>query len=167
MRRGTKDLPAHGIKSARQCYGVCPAVRSAAQQHGRARWSRQHADTHTMHQLVAISANRCGDLPQCCRAMLACSMRAQHKSDTTVPACTRYYHPHLPSTECPPRPQLLGHQVGDAEDETGRQRGARNVFANYVKVAFSGVLPGANTATATMSTAFVASNQRSWPRLQL
>ena len=99
-------------------------------------------------------------MPPCCRAMLACSMRARHKSDTTVPACTRYYHPHLPSIECPPRPQLLGYQVGDAEDETGRQRGAWNVSANYVKVAFRRVLRGANTATAAMRRrSFVSSRQ--------
>ena len=88
-----------------------------------------------------------------CRAMLTCSMRVQHASDTTASACMRYYHPHLPSIECPPRPQLLGYQVGDAEDETDRQRGAWNVSANYVKVAFRRVLPGANTATAAMSPA--------------
>ena len=72
----------------------------------------------------------------------------------------RYYHPHLPSIECPPRPQLLGYQVGDAEDETGRQRGAWNVSANYVKVAFRRVLRGANTATAAMRRrSFVSSRQ--------
>eukprot|EP00964_Phaeocystis_antarctica_P063860 scaffold38356_cov34-Phaeocystis_antarctica.AAC.3 len=79
--------------------------------------------------------------------MLACIMRAQHASDTTTPACMRYYHTHLPSIECPPRPQLLGHQVGDADDQPNRQRGAWNVPANYMKVAFRCVIPGANTAT--------------------
>jgi hypothetical protein len=69
----------------------------------------------------------------------------------------RYYHPHLPSIECPPRPQLLGYQVGDAEDETDRQRGAWNVSANYVKVAFRRVLPGANTATAATGRCRLAS----------
>ena len=59
--------------------------------------------------------------------MLACSMRAQHASDTTTPACMRYYHTRLPSIECPARPQLLGHQVGEADDETSRQRGVWDV----------------------------------------
>ena len=89
--------------------------------------------------------------------MLACGMRAQHASDTTAPACMRYYHTHLPSIECPARPQLLGHQVGEADDETSRQRGVWDVPANYVKVAFRRDFPGANTATAAMGTG-------SWPR---
>eukprot|EP00964_Phaeocystis_antarctica_P137031 scaffold101517_cov29-Phaeocystis_antarctica.AAC.1 len=62
----------------------------------------------------------------------------------------RYYHTHLPSIECPARPQLLGHQVGETDDETSRQRGVWDVPANYVKVAFRRALPGANTATAAM-----------------
>ena len=36
----------------------------------------------------------------------------------------------------PPREQLLGYQVGDADDETARQRGALDVAAKFMKLTF-------------------------------
>ena len=55
--------------------------------------------THTMHPLWSRSALTVWRaVTPCCHAMLACSMRAQHASDTTAPAlraCANY-HTHLP-----------------------------------------------------------------------
>ena len=61
MRRGIKDLPAHGIKSVSAMAYVRLHYRQLSSMAG-ARWPRQHAHTHTMQQLVEISANRCGEL---------------------------------------------------------------------------------------------------------
>ena len=50
-------------------------------------------------------------------------------------ACANY-HTHLPEIKRPPRQQLLGHQVGDADDETTLQRGAPDVASMYMRVTF-------------------------------
>ena len=55
-------------------------------------------------------------------------MRAQHASNTTARAS---YHTRLPSFKRLAI-ALVGYQVGDADDETSRQRGAWDVPANYV-----------------------------------
>ena len=122
------------------------------------RWSRWSAPT---------GVTRCAAmLPRDAGLQYACTTA----SDTTTPACMRYYHTHLPSIECPARPQLLGHQVGEADDEISRQRGVWDVPANYVKVAFRRDFPGANTATAAMrrrSATFVFSSSGSLPTMRL
>ena len=56
------------------------------------------------------------------------SMRAQHASNTTARA---NYHTRLPSFKRLAI-ALVGYQVGDADDETSRQRGAWDVPTNYV-----------------------------------
>ena len=56
------------------------------------------------------------------------SMRAQHASNTTARAS---YHTRLPSFKRLAI-ALVGYQVGDADDETSRQRGAWDVPTNYV-----------------------------------
>ncbi len=73
-------------------------------------------------------------MPPCCYATLACV----HMVQTTLPrlrACANY-HTHLPLIKRPPREQLLGYQVGDADDETARQRGALDVAAKFMKLTF-------------------------------
>eukprot|EP00964_Phaeocystis_antarctica_P131591 scaffold95522_cov54-Phaeocystis_antarctica.AAC.1 len=50
-------------------------------------------------------------------------------------ACANY-HTNLPEIKRPPRQQLLGHQVGDADDETTFQRGAPDVASKYMRVTF-------------------------------
>ena len=55
-------------------------------------------------------------------------MRAQHASNTTARA---NYHTRLPSFKRLAI-ALVGYQVGDADDETSRQRGAWDVPANCV-----------------------------------
>ena len=88
-------------------------------------------------------------VPPCCHAVLAQSMRAQHASNTTARA---NYHTHLPSFKRPTKQpsHLVGHRVGDADDENSRQRGAWDVPANYVKVAFNVSSLERPTETATM-----------------
>ena len=65
--------------------------------------------------------------------MLTQGMRAKHASSTIARA---NYHTHLPSFKRPAS-RLVGHRFRDADDETSRQRGAWDVPANYVKVAFN------------------------------
>ena len=69
-----------------------------------------------------------GAVPPYCNAILAQSMRAQHASNTTARA---NYHTRLPSFKRLAI-ALVGYQVGDADDETSRQRGAWDVPTNYV-----------------------------------
>ena len=93
--------------------------------------------THTMHPLWSRSALTVWRaVTPCCHAMLACSMRAQHASDTTALRACANYLTHLPKIKRPPRQQLLGHQVGDADDETTLQRGAPDVASMYMRVTF-------------------------------
>ena len=136
MRRGIKDLPAHRIKSVSAMAYVRLHYRQLSSIKG-ARWPRQHADTHRMQQLVAISANRCGEL--CRHAAARCWLAVcVHNTRATPPrlrACANY-HTHLPEIKRPPRQQLLGHQVGDADDETTRQTGAPDVASKYMRVTF-------------------------------
>ena len=60
--------------------------------------------------------------------MLTQGMRAKHASSTIARA---NYHTHLPSFKRLAI-ALVGYQVGDADDETSRQRGAWDVPTNYV-----------------------------------
>ena len=72
----------------------------------------------------------------CCHAMQAC--RCVDNTRETPPrlrACANY-HTHLPVIKRPPRQQLLGYQVGDADDETTLQRGALDVAAKFMKLTF-------------------------------
>ena len=96
MRRGIKDLPAHRIKSVSAMAYVRLHDRQLSSMTG-ARWPRQHADTHTMHELVASSANRCGEL--CRHAAARCWLAVcVHNTRATPPrlrACANY-HTHLP-----------------------------------------------------------------------
>ena len=79
--------------------------------------------------VFSISTNRVARaVPPYGNAILAQSMRAQHASNTTARAS---YHTRLPSFKRLAI-ALVGYQVGDADDETSRQRGAWDVPANYV-----------------------------------
>ena len=83
MRRGIKDLPAHRIKSVSAMAYVRLHYRQLSSIKG-ARWPRQHADTHRMQQLVAISANRCGEL--CRHAAARCWLAVcVHNTRATPP----------------------------------------------------------------------------------
>ena len=80
-------------------------------------------------RVFSISTNRVARaVPPYGNAILAQSMRAQHASNTTARAS---YHTRLPSFKRLAI-ALVGYQVGDADDETSRQRGAWDVPANYV-----------------------------------
>ena len=82
--------------------------------------------------VFSISTNRVARaVPPYGNAILAQSMRAQHASNTTARAS---YHTRLPSFKRPTKQpsHLVGHRVGDADDENSRQRGAWDVPANYV-----------------------------------
>ena len=91
-------------------------------------------------------------MPPCCYATLACV----HMVQTTLPRLRAWanYHTHLPSIKRPPREQLLGYQVGDADDETTPQRGAWDVPANWS-------LPEKSAAAATAARTM---GRRSSPR---
>ena len=109
---GIRDLPAHQIQSARQWYGVCSAARSAAQQHGRRATAEaaRRPPTQRRWSWSALTG------AEGCAAVLLCD--------------------HLPLIKRPLREQLLGYQVGDADDETTRQRGALDVAAKFMKLTF-------------------------------
>ena len=93
--------------------------------------------THTMHPLWSRSALTVWRaVKPCCHAMQAC--RCVDNTRETPPrlrACANY-HTHLPVIKRPPRQQLLGYQVGDADDETTLQRGALDVAAKFMKLTF-------------------------------
>ena len=79
--------------------------------------------------VFSISTNRVARaVPPYGNAILAQSMRAQHASNTTARAS---YHTRLHSFKRLAI-ALVGYQVGDADDETSRQRGAWDVPTNYV-----------------------------------
>ena len=92
---------------------------------------------HTMHPLWSRSALTVWRaVKPCCHAMQAC--RCVDNTRETPPrlrACANY-HTHLPMIKRPPRQQLLGYQVGDADDETTLQRGALDVAAKFMKLTF-------------------------------
>ena len=92
---------------------------------------------HTMHPLWSRSALTVWRaVKPCCHAMQAC--RCVDNTRETPPrlrACANY-HTHLPVIKRPPRQQLLGYQVGDADDETTLQRGALDVAAKFMKLTF-------------------------------
>ena len=78
--------------------------------------------------VFSISTNRVARaVPPYGNAILE-SMRAQHASNTTARAS---YHTRLPSFKRLAI-ALVEYQVGDADDETSRQRGAWDVPTNYV-----------------------------------
>ena len=96
-------------------------------------------------RVFSISTNRVARaVPPYGNAILTQSMRAQHASNTTARAS---YHTRLPSFKRLAI-ALVGYQVGDADDETSRQRGAWDVPANCVYVAFN-AFSSATTETAT------------------
>ena len=92
---------------------------------------------HTMHPLWSRSVLTVWRaVAPCCHAMQAC--RCVDNTRETPPrlrACANY-HTHLPMIKRPPRQQLLGYQVGDADDETTLQRGALDVAAKFMKLTF-------------------------------
>ena len=71
-------------------------------------------------------------MPPCCYVTLACV----HMVQTTLPRLRAYANYHLPSIKRPPREQLLGYQVGVANDKTTRQRGALDVAEEFMKLTF-------------------------------
>ena len=92
---------------------------------------------HINPLVAVVSANRCDEM--CRHAATRCWLAVcVHNTRATPPrlrACANY-HTHLPEIKRPPRQQLLGHQVGDAGDETTLQRGALDVAAKFMKLTF-------------------------------
>ena len=123
-----------------------------------ARWPRQRADTvgHVNPLVAVVSANRCDEM--CRHAATRCWLAVcVHNTRATPPrlrACATI------TRTCPRSSARLGRScsVGEADDETSRQRGVWDVPAKYVKVAFRRALPGANTATAARTLV----RERSW-----
>eukprot|EP00964_Phaeocystis_antarctica_P025003 scaffold14018_cov61-Phaeocystis_antarctica.AAC.1 len=98
----------------------------------------QRADhPHDAPAVVAISANSVWRaVAPCCHAMQACRcVDNMRETPPRLRACANY-HTHLPVIKRPPRQQLLGYQVGDADDETTLQRGALDVAAKFIKLTF-------------------------------
>ena len=131
----------------------CTIGSSAAWQERDGRGSAQTLG-HVNPLVAVVSANRCDEM--CRHAATRCWLAVcVHNTRATPPrlrACATIIR------TCPrPSARLGCIQVGEADDETSRQRGVWDVPANYVKVAFRRDFPGANTATAAMGTG-------SWPR---
>ena len=129
----------------------CTIGSSAAWQERDGRGSAQTLG-HVNPLVAVVSANRCDEM--CRHAATRCWLAVcVHNTRATPPrlrACATI------TRTCPrPSARLGCIQVGEADDETSRQRGVWDVPANYVKVAFRRALPGANTATAAM-------RERSW-----
>ena len=130
----------------------CTIGSSAAWQERDGRGSAQTLG-HVNPLVAVVSANRCDEM--CRHAATRCWLAVcVHNTRATPPrlrACATI------TRTCPRSSARLGRScsVGEADDETSRQRGVWDVPAKYVKVAFRRALPGANTATAAM-------RERSW-----
>ena len=126
---GQKDLPARGHRE--NVSGMAFSHRlhdRAAQQLGRSAWLRQRFHARNVYSRSAPTGWR-----ELCR----------HTATRYWPkACvrsTRATPPHAlaitlacPRSSAWPCIALVGYQVGDADDETSRQRGAWDVPTNYV-----------------------------------
>ena len=89
-------------------------------------------------------------VPLCCNAMLAQRMRAQRASHTAARA--EYHTLACPRSSARPSDHHIWSDIGLATQttKTSRQRGAWDVPANYVKVAFNVSSLERPTETATM-----------------
>ena len=105
---------------------------------------RSHTHVYSRSALTVWRA-----VPLCCNAMLAQRMRAQRASHTAARA--EYHTLACPRSSARPSDHHIWSDIGLATQttKTSRQRGAWDVPANYVKVAFN-VSSERPTETATM-----------------
>ena len=105
---------------------------------------RSHTHVYSRSALTVWRA-----VPLCCNAMLAQRMRAQRASHTAARA---EYHTHSPAlVQAPDQATItFGRTSATQTTKTSRQRGAWDVPANYVKVAFNVSSLERPTETATM-----------------
>ena len=106
---------------------------------------RSHTHVYSRSALTVWRA-----LPLCCNAMLAQRMRAQRASHTAARA--EYHTLACPRSSARPSDHHIWSDIGLATQttKTSRQRGAWDVPANYVKVAFNVSSLERPTETATM-----------------
>ena len=93
---------------------------------------RSHTHVYSRSALTVWRA-----VPLCCNAMLAQRMRAQRASHTAARA--EYHTLACPRSSARPSDHHIWSDIGLATQttKTSRQRGAWDVPANYVKVAFN------------------------------
>ena len=104
---------------------------------------RSHTHVYSRSALTVWRA-----VPLCCNAMLAQRMRAQRASHTAARA--EYHTLACPRSSARPSNHHIWSDIGDADDENSRQRGAWDVPANYVKVAFNVSSSSDHTETTAM-----------------
>ena len=106
---------------------------------------RSHTHVYSRSALTVWRA-----VPLCCNAMLAQRMRAQRASHTVARA--EYHTLACPRSSARPSDHHIWSDIGLATQttKTSRQRGAWDVPANYVKVAFNVSSLERPTETATM-----------------
>ena len=106
---------------------------------------RSHTHVYSRSALTVWRA-----VPLCCNAMLAQRMRAQRASHTAARA--EYHTLACPRSSARPSDHHIWSDIGLATQttKTSRQRGAWDVPANYVKVAFNVSSLERPTETATM-----------------
>ena len=106
---------------------------------------RSHTHVYSRSALTVWRA-----VPLCCNAMLAQRMRAQRASHTAARA--EYHTLACPRSSARPSDHHIWSDIGFATQttKTSRQRGAWDVPANYVKVAFNVSSLERPTETATM-----------------
>ena len=106
---------------------------------------RSHTHVYSRSALIVWRA-----VPLCCNAMLAQRMLAQRASHTAARA--EYHTLACPRSSARPSDHHIWSDIGLATQttKTSRQRGAWDVPANYVKVAFNVSSLERPTETATM-----------------
>ena len=106
---------------------------------------RSHTHVYSRSALTVWRA-----VPLCCNAMLAQRMRAQRASHTAARA--EYHTLACPRSSARPSDHHIWSDIGLATQttKTSRQRGAWDVPANYMKVAFNVSSLERPTETATM-----------------
>ena len=106
---------------------------------------RSHTHVYSRSALTVWRA-----VPLCCNAMLAQRMRAQRASHTAARA--EYHTLACPRSSARPSNHHIWSDIGLATQttKTSRQRGAWDVPANYVKVAFNVSSSSDHTETTAM-----------------
>ena len=120
---------------------------------------RSHTHVYSRSALTVWRA-----VPLCCNAMLAQRMRAQRASHTAARA--EYHTLACPRSSARPSDHHIWSDIGLATQttKTSRQRGAWDVPANYMKVAFNVSSLERPTETATMRQVSSPSRQCRRPR---
>ena len=120
---------------------------------------RSHTHVYSRSALTVWRA-----VPLCCNAMLAQRMRAQRASHTAARA--EYHTLACPRSSARPSDHHIWSDIGLATQttKTSRQRGAWDVPANYVKVAFNVSSLERPTETATMRQVSLPSRECRRPR---